>query len=131
VTFVAFPQALQRQWPKPLGALRILPVSVSLDTSCCPALGFVAGAEQQTEVYALLGATRTLGFATGRAFFAQAFLLSSRLRLGFAFRVSCLGFWSLEAEVPAISGLVILCEFEFELWFEFGLWDGDVDEFAA
>jgi hypothetical protein len=93
------------------------PVSASLAISCAPALGFVAGAEQQTEVYALLGATRTLGFATGRAFFAQAFLLSSRLRIGFAFRVSCLGFWSLETEVPPVIGLVFLCEFEFELWF--------------
>lgn|ERR1700676_1541080 len=111
VTLQALAHALQRQWPRPLEADFIFPDSGSLATSFCPALGLRAVELQQTLRYSLTGPTGGSVFATGFAFFAQAFLLSSRLRFGL---------W----DVSCVDGLVFPCEFEFGLWVK--LWVGCV-----
>jgi len=104
VTFVVFPVCAHFHFPRPLGSLRVFPVSASLVIVFCPAAGLRAGSPWHSHRYSRSGAFLTLGFAFGTFFFAQDRLFSSRLRFGF------------EAE-----------EFGVVLFAEFGPWECEFD----
>jgi hypothetical protein len=77
-----------------------------LYVSFAPAIGLRAGTEQHALMYSLAFGFGATGFGTGRFFFAQTLLFSSRLRFGFWFDFT--------VDEPCVIVFVFVGKFKFD-----------------